>query len=240
MWSLKSVYNSQSSTVVKLLKEDWEPFAVVNTGELNKKGKPVLKIFFRRLETVELPAAKSTSEIKVKIDATEIKKVMDKFSADILEEINKLRENLDIKSIRWGKFPPDSYTKVFSEPTKVSPTATSPKDEQDIQTLNHAEEDDLENVGRNEDEDYLKEDNPHGYKVVDEIPVEAQPPARTPQQEATIASIRSISNTNITTSPVQSDGVILVFVGNQIHYVKPDGDYTTEDSGAGTSSLSVP
>lgn len=221
MWILRSAYTEQTATVKKLLEEGFEPFQVI---KLTDAGKTKFRVYFKRLEgsviQAELIEASQPnfdeflSELKRSASLT-----LEFFQQETIRFLDSLHDELSVL-IGQGE---SNRVKINRFYELVSGKVDV---EEDVGT-------DTEHMDFEQNSEYKE------YKVIDDIPPEAQPKTtRTEAQERTIEQIKA-GEGNITVFSPNGKGIVRILAGAGVYLVFPNGDFKHFETGAGTSSIVV-
>lgn len=283
MIQLKSAYTDQTSTINKLLKDDFEPFAVL---QVNVKSGPKLRMYFRKHDPLVVTVdAKDRDDLLDTL--TRFTKAMEDWSNDFFMRLDERRGGPDFpvkaqqladgdwvikkdeQTVTLGtKLEQETnlieageeLNKLVSENTLTELVQLADSETNiDINTLKTMTKRELgmliiarrsvrEDAGLEpiretpepeENDLQLATEMPNGdgFRVVDEIPNDlTSTNNRTPQQDARIEKLKA-SEGNVSVLPGGSGGEVRVMAGTIIYTIKPDGNFTTEETGANTSAL---
>lgn len=251
MWKLKSALATQASTVNKLLKEGYEPFSVVRENVKQAKGftRYVNRIYFRlapptpevQLDTMTETEWMTQENSRAVLLAKAIRVELEKLIPILLEAQAESFERMIEGSDNLMK-----QAKIVELPQPKDPVdAIDDEDEDDLPlVLTDEEKGKVEKVLNEENEDDKEESEasiPAGdsFRFVDDVPTLVEVSGRTPAQQEQIDHIRKTFNTNLTISPVASDGSLTVYVSDRIYSIKVDGATFEEKNPAGTNSMAV-
>lgn len=217
VWMLRSARLDQQPTVQKLLKEGFEPFwgTIVIVDKKGEKEK-VIKMYFRKPPTFVLTAVE---EPLVKFDMGPVEEFSNQFRSALSGVLDTFIDSF------FGRL--DKYE--FSENERVG------KEVAEKQGINLDEEPNDED----QEDDGVESNGPHGndFRVVDDVPQDITT-KRTNGQIATIEELRLQGNVTVLPG-TNEDGSVRVMLGADLYTIARDGNFTVENTGAGTNSQIV-
>jgi hypothetical protein len=237
-YKLKIVSIDKVAKIQEHLKDGYEPFAVNN--ERDKEGKPITKIYLKKseLSKEEILSRPILSEV---YESELLKKF---YSGDNIEKLGSFISQAIVSSAA-------SYQRFTEseENANVTDLSLDQSDEQNDTLLNGGHgvdravtdehgwtQEDYEKLEREDVKDSLPDitDRPEkkedatpagdGYRVVDSAPIAT--PQATPEQDGAVTEIKRKEKVNITRSPLDSEGRLLITARNKRFLINPDGTYS--------------
>lgn len=227
-WEMQTCYTDQTATVQKFLRQGFEPFWGYR---IILDGKPKVKMYFKKAPALVI-TEELTQELRepdpIKFDLTPLNEFSNQFRSILSGLLDEFTERFFRRLSDQGNRE-EKVFQLFKKDTEM-PMRDTPIEDSTLEPTPEPIEDNPIGERQPPAGDMFR---PMGER--EELP-KISPSARTPQQEETIEALRK-QHDNISILPGNEGGSIRIVVGATMYIVGPAGNFTTEETGARTSSL---